>query len=65
MKEETKKTTINLPNSIYETIKKEADKLGINFNAMIIIKLNKIIEQEQQIIMLKDTVNLLQNQESK
>lgn len=62
MKEETKKTTINLPIKLYEEIKKKADTIGINFNAMILIELNKILEQEKQIELLNKTVNMLEKE---
>lgn len=65
MKEDTKKTTINLPIKLYEEIKKKGDNIGINFNAMIIIELNKILEQEKQIELLNKTVNMLEQKESK
>lgn len=50
---QTHKTTINVPLDLYNDLKREARVLGINFNALLLIKLQEMQKQ-------KDTLKLLQ-----
>lgn len=47
------KTTINVPLDLYQEMKSEAKALGINFNALLLIKLNKLKEQDNALDSLK------------
>jgi len=53
------KTTINLPKSMYEDMKRESKVLGINFNALVLIKLNKLKEQDHALDSLTIIANAL------
>ena len=59
MNEEYHKTTINLPIELYEDMKRECKVLGINFNALLLIKLNKLKEQDSALDSLSTIANAL------
>lgn len=57
------KTTINLPLSLYEEMKREASVLGINFNALLLIKLDKLKEQKNALDTLSEILQLMKKEE--
>ena len=59
MNEEYHKTTIKLPIELYEDMKRECKVLGINFNALLLIKLNKLKEQDSALDSLSTIANAL------
>lgn len=57
------KTTVNLPLSLYEELKSEAKVLGINFNALLLIKLDKLKEQKNALDTLSEILQLMKKEE--
>lgn len=57
------KTTINIPLSMYEEMKREASVLGINFNALILIKLDKLKEQKTALDTLSEILSLMHKED--
>ena len=47
------KTKINVPLDLFLEMKRDAKVLGINFNALLLIKLNKLKEQDNALDSLK------------
>lgn len=45
MKGEREQTTIRLPSELKERIQKEADSIGISFNAAIIVLIKKALDE--------------------
>ena len=57
------KTTVNLPFALYEEMKSEAKVLGINFNALLLIKLNKLKEQKTALDTLSEILSYMKKED--
>lgn len=53
-----KKITMNLPMNLYNELKKESHKLGVNLTALVIMKLNQLKEQQNTIEILAKATEL-------
>ena len=54
---ETHKTSINIPIDLFNELKKESKLLGINFNALILIKIQEYQKQNQALKLLDRALN--------
>lgn len=57
------KTTINIPLDTYEEMKREAKVLGVNFNAILLMKLNKLKEQKTALDTLSEILSIMKKEE--
>ena len=44
---EREQTTIRLPSELKEQLQKEADKLGVSFNEMVMIIINDLLDRQK------------------
>ena len=61
----THKTTINVPIDLYNELKREARVLGINFNALLLIKLQEIQKQKATLDLLERAIDTIKANENK
>ena len=59
---ETYKTSINIPIDLFNELKKESKLLGINFNALILIKIQEYQKQNQALKLLDRALNEIEKQ---
>lgn len=61
---ETHKTTINIPIDLYNELKRESTVLGINFNALLLIKIQEYQKQQEALKMLTKAIDLIEKEKT-
>lgn len=59
------KTSINIPNELYDEMKRESKVLGINFNALLLIKLNYYKQQQDNLKLLEKAIETINEYKNK
>jgi hypothetical protein len=62
---ETHKTSINIPIDLFSKLKEESKVLGINLNALILIKIQELEKQNDAFKLLNRVLNEIEQQKNK
>ena len=62
---ETHKTSINIPIDLFNELKRESKILGINLNALILIKIQEYQNQNNALKLLDRALNEIEQQRNK
>lgn len=61
---ETHKTSINIPIDLFTKLKEESKVLGINLNALILIKIQELERQNNSLKLLNRALNEIEQQKN-